>query len=169
MSDQFVSKDKVVSFTYYIQDESGEIVEQSHMPISYVHGGIHDLFEKVEEAMEGCVVGDTVAVSLAPDEAFGPHDPNLTYTDDIDNVPPEFRHVGAEVEMQNEAGDVRTFFVSRIEDGRLTVDGNHPMAGKRVTFRLTVREIRDASPEELTQGVSPMARTAPGVSTGRLR
>ena len=64
MSDQFVSRDKVVSFTYSILDESGEIVEQSDMPISYVHGGKHDLFTKVVEAMDGCVVGDTVEVAL---------------------------------------------------------------------------------------------------------
>ena len=156
MSDQFVSKDKVVSFTYSIQDESGEIVEQSDMPISYVHGGIHDLFEKVEEAMEGCVVGDTVEVSLAPDEAFGPHDPNLTYTDDIENVPPEFHRVGAEVEMMNDAGESRKFTVSRIENGKLTVDGNHPLAGKTITFNITVTRIRDASPEEIDRGVPPM-------------
>ena len=97
MQDQFIGKDKVVSFTYSIQDESGEIVEQSDMPISYVHGGKHDLFAKVVDAIEGCVVGDTVEVALTPEEAFGPHDPALTYTDDIENVPPEFHRVGAEV------------------------------------------------------------------------
>ena len=137
MSDQFVSRDKVVSFTYSILDESGEIVEQSDMPISYVHGGKHDLFTKVVEA-------------------FGPHDPVLTFTDDIGNVPPEFHRVGAEVEMMNDAGESRKFTVSRIENGRLTVDGNHPLAGKTITFNITVTRIRDASPDEVANGVSPM-------------
>ena len=156
MSDQFVSKDKVVSFTYSIQDESGETVEQSDMPISYVHGGKHDLFEKVVDEMDGCVVGDTVTVELAPEEAFGPHDPGLTFTDDIENVPAEFQRVGAEVEMMNDAGESRKFIVSRIENGKLTVDGNHPLAGKTITFSITVTAIRDASPDEMANGVPPM-------------
>jgi FKBP-type peptidyl-prolyl cis-trans isomerase SlyD len=156
MSDQFVSRDKVVSFTYSIQDESGDTVEQSDMPISYVHGGKHDLFEKVVDEMDGCVVGDTVTVELAPEEAFGPHDPALTFTDDIGNVPPEFHRVGAEVEMMNDAGESRKFIVSRIENGKLTVDGNHPLAGKTITFSITVTAIRDASPDEMANGVPPM-------------
>lgn len=156
MTGQFVGPDKVVSFTYSIVDESGSIIEQSDLPISYVHGGPHDLFEKVEQELEGSVVGDTVEVELTPEEGFGEHDPNLTYTDDLDNVPPEFRHVGAEVEMMNDQGDTRTFTVINIENGRLTVDGNHPMAGKTITFRIRVTEIRDATPEELENGVEPM-------------
>ena len=156
MSDQFVSRDKVVSFTYSILDESGEIVEQSDMPISYVHGGKHDLFEKVEAAMDGCVVGDTVEVALTPEEAFGPHDPGLTFTDDISNVPPEFHRVGAEVEMMNDQGETKKFTVTRIEDGKLTVDGNHPMAGKVITFRIKVTDIRDATADELQNGVDAM-------------
>jgi FKBP-type peptidyl-prolyl cis-trans isomerase SlyD len=157
MNDQFVGPNKVVSFTYSIQDEAGDVIEQSDIPISYVHGGKHDLFDKVEAAMEGCVVGDTVQVSLAPEEGFGPHQENLTYTDDIENVPPEFRRLGAEVEMMNDRGEARKFIVTRIENGRLTVDGNHPMAGKIITFNIKVVDIRDATAEEIRNGVSPLA------------
>ncbi len=157
MSGQFVAQDKVVSFTYSIVDESGEIIEQSDLPISYVHGGKHDLFEKVEQALDGSVVGDTVEVTLTPEEGFGPHDPDLTYTDNIENVPAEFRRVGAEVEMMNDQGDTRKFTVSHIGDGKLTVDGNHPMAGKTIEFRIRVTDIRDATPEEVAAGIKPMA------------
>ena len=157
MTDQFVGSGKVVSFTYSIVDEAGDVIEQSDLPISYVHGGKHDLFEKVEEQLEGSVVGDTVEVSLTPEEGFGPHDPSLTYTDNLDNVPPEFHRVGAEVEMVNDAGDSKTFVVTHIEDGKLTVDGNHPMAGKVITFNISVTAIRDATDEEMTNGVEPVA------------
>jgi FKBP-type peptidyl-prolyl cis-trans isomerase SlyD len=156
MSDQIVGQHKVVSFTYSIVDASGETIEQSDLPISYVHGGKHDLFEKVEQALDGSVVGDTVEVELSPEEGFGVHDPDLTFTDDIENVPEEFRHVGAEVEMMNDQGDTRKFTVSHIGDGKLTVDGNHPMAGKTIVFHIRVTDIRDASPEEITNGVEPM-------------
>lgn len=157
MTEQFIGSGKVVSFTYSIVDEAGEIIEQSDLPISYVHGGQHDLFEKVEEELEGSVVGDTIEVSLTPEEGFGAHDPNLTYTDSLDNVPPEFHRVGAEVEMVNDQGDAKTFVVTHIEDGKLTVDGNHPMAGKVITFHIRVTDIRDATDEEMANGVEPMA------------
>jgi FKBP-type peptidyl-prolyl cis-trans isomerase SlyD len=156
MAEQFVSENKVVSFTYSIVDDTGAVIEQSDLPISYVHGGRHDLFEKVEQELEGSVVGDTVAVELTPEEGFGEHDPDLTYTDDLENVPPEFRRVGAEVEMMNDQGDTRKFIVTRIRDGKLTVDGNHPMAGKTIVFHIRVTGIRDATEEEIANGVEPM-------------
>ena len=156
MSEQFAGQDKLVTFTYSIVDESGEILEQSDIPIDYVHGGKNDLFEKVEQALEGSVIGDTVEVTLTPEEGFGEHDPQLTYTDELENVPPEFQHVGAEVEMLNDQGDSRKFTVTHIENGKLTVDGNHPMAGKAITFHISVIGIRDATAEELVNGVTPM-------------
>lgn len=156
MSEQFAGQDKLVTFTYSIVDESGEILEQSDIPIDYVHGGKNDLFEKVEQALEGSVIGDTVEVTLTPEEGFGEHDPQLTYTDEMENVPPEFQHVGAEVDMLNDQGDSRKFTVTHIENGTLTVDGNHPMAGKVITFHISVIGIRDAIAEELANGVTPM-------------
>ena len=157
MSDQSVSQNKVVSFIYSIVDDSGELLEQSDIPISYVHGGKHDLFEKVEAGLDGCVAGDTIEVSLTPEEGFGVHDPELTYTDKLENVPDEFRSIGAEVEMMNDQGDSRKFTVTRIENGKLTVDGNHPMAGKAITFRIKVTDIREATTEEIANGVEDMA------------
>ena len=157
MTEQFVEQNKVVSFVYSIVDESGELLEQSDLPISYVHGGKHDLFEKVEQGLDGTVVNDTIEVSLTPEEGFGTYDLELTYTDAIENVPEEFRTVGAEVEMMNDQGDSRKFRVTRIEDGKLTVDGNHPMAGKAIPFRIKVIDIRDATPEEIANGVEAMA------------
>jgi FKBP-type peptidyl-prolyl cis-trans isomerase SlyD len=154
MSDPVVSKYKVVAITYSIIDESGAILEQSDIPVYYVHGGPNDMFPDIEAALDGCTLGDSVEVVLPPERAFGYHDPSMTFTDDIANVPPEFRRVGAEVEMQNERGETRSFFVSKIEADKLTVDGNHPFAGKTLTYAVTVADIRDASEEEKQKGIS---------------
>lgn len=154
MSDAMVSKNKVVGITYSIIDESGVILEQSDIPVYYLHGGPNDMFAEVEAALDGCSVGDSTEVVLPPEKAFGYHDPSLAFTDDIDNVPPQFRQVGAEVQMQNDRGEVRSFFVSKIEDGKLTVDGNHPFAGKTLTYAVTVVDVRDATDEERRKGVS---------------
>jgi len=154
MSAPVVGKYKVVAITYSILDESGVILEQSDIPVCYVHGGPNQMFPEVEAALDGSDLGAAVEVVLEPESAFGHHDPSLTFTDDIENVPPEFRHVGAEVQMQNENGDTRTFVVSKIEGDKLTVDGNHPFAGKTLTYAVTVADIRDATDEEKRKGVS---------------
>jgi FKBP-type peptidyl-prolyl cis-trans isomerase SlyD len=154
MSDKIVTKHKVVSITYRILNEQGELVEQSDIPIDYVHGTDNDMFAKVEQALEGKTVGDTVEVELPPDDGFGHGDPSLTFTDDIENVPAEFRHVGATPMFQNENGEVTEFVVRKVENGKLTVDGNHPFAGKTMTFKVGVVGIRDATENELTSGAS---------------
>jgi len=110
-----VECNKAVYFTYSIRNESGEILEQSDLPIGYVHGTKSGLVEKVEMALEGMAAGETVEVPVSPEEGFGPSDPDLTYTDDIVNVPPEYHRIGAEVQFQNDQGTVKTFLVSSIE------------------------------------------------------
>jgi len=147
-----VSKGKHVSITYRISDEQGNVLEQNDFPVSYIHGGPNDMFEPIEAALEGKRVGDAVEVVLTPEEAFGYPDPNLTFTDVIENVPPEVRRVGAEVQMQNERGEIRIFRVSEIKDGKLTIDGNHPFAGKTLVYRVQVQDIRDATDEEMKHG-----------------
>lgn len=156
-----VSKNKAVFFTYSITDESGEIDEQIDLPIGYIHGVDSDIIQKIEAAMDGCTIGDKVEVMLSPEEGFGKSDPELMFTDDLKNVPPQFHQLGAEVEMQNEYGEVKQFIVTRIKNGKLTVDGNHPLAGKNITFNITITDIRDASADEIQAGqpqhsISPM-------------
>jgi FKBP-type peptidyl-prolyl cis-trans isomerase SlyD len=142
----------VVSFTYLIRDNTGEICEYRDLPVAYIHGGQSPLFPQIERALEGHSVGHRAAVTLSVDEAFGEHDPSLTFSDALDNVPDELRYVGAEFEAENEQGDRRQFRVTKIEDGRLTVDANHPLAGKSLTYEVTVVGVRKASDEELRTG-----------------
>lgn len=160
MSEQKVARNKAVYVTYSIIDQAGSLFEQYDVPVGYVHGGNSPLFEKIEVALEGRGVGDRVEVSLSPGEGFGEHDPGLSFTDDIENVPPEYRHVGAEVEFQNERGESMQFRVSRIADGKLTVDANHPLAGQTVTFVVSVVAIRDAAPDEIANGL-PLDQSHP--------
>jgi FKBP-type peptidyl-prolyl cis-trans isomerase SlyD len=154
MSKQKVGKNKVVSLTYMIFNDQGEVQEQSDIPVSYLHGDANsDLFPKVAEALEGAGPGDVIEVTLSPEEGFGIYDPSKTYSDVIDNVPPEFREIGAEAEFQNEIGESITMTVTEIKDGRITLDGNHPFAGKTMKFRITTKDVRDASESEATTGV----------------
>lgn len=146
---QRIQEGKYVSLTYRIADDQGQILEHSDLPVGYVVGGRQELIGGMDSAIRGKAAGEEVSFEVAPEEGFGVHDPRLTFTDDIDNVPPQFRHLGAEVQMQNEAGDTMTFYVTRIHEGRLTVDGNHPLAGKRLRVQVRIQEVRDATPGDL--------------------
>ncbi len=142
-----ISDGKAVSLTYTIHETGGEILEQVDTPVTYLHGSGR-LLPKVEEALEGKQAGDEVTIDLAIEDAFGPHLEQLTYVDDLDNVPEQFRFPGAEVEMVNSQGNKRTFVVTLIEDGKLTLDGNHPFAGKALTFHVSVLEVRVPTEQE---------------------
>lgn len=147
-----VSTNKVVSVTYTLRNAQGEVVEINDLPVDYVHGSGADMFPKVEQALDGRHVGDRVTVTLTPEEGFGTHNPGLTFTDDLENVPPELRRIGAQLEAQNARGETLNFVVTHIEQGKLTVDANHPLAGQTVTFDLTVAAIRDATADEVRAG-----------------
>jgi FKBP-type peptidyl-prolyl cis-trans isomerase SlyD len=155
MSDK-ITKNKFVSLTYTITDENDNILERIDMPVQYIQGVKSQVIEKIETALTGHKTGDLVHVKLNPDEGFGPHQPELTFSDDISNVPPQFHSIGAEVEFQNEQGESKIFRVTHIDENKLTVDGNHPFAGKTITYNIIVKEVRDATASELKNGVENM-------------
>jgi len=153
MSDK-VANQKVVTFTYSIMNEKGEVQEQSDLPMAYVHGSDDRVIPKIAEAMEGKTVGEVVEVAVPPKEGFGEYDESLIYRDKLENVPEEYRELGKEAQFQNENGQTKTMVVTRIENGEIELDGNHPYAGKTMTFKLNIREIRDASADEVGSGIA---------------
>lgn len=152
MSNDSIGHGKVVYITYSVLGEAGQIMGQQDMPTGYVHGAGSGLFHAVERALEGRQTGDQVEAEVSPEEGFGPSDPNLIIVDEIDNVPPTIRYVGAEAELQNDAGDKLTFRVIDLADGKITLDGNHPLAGRTATVVATVVSVRNATEEELRTG-----------------
>ncbi len=157
MSAQVIKSGKFVSLTYSIADTDSNLLEQNDIPVNYVHGGDTELIGGMDRAVAGKAAGDKIEMTVPPEDGFGPHDPSLTFTDDVENVPPQFRRVGAEVQMQNEAGEAKAFQVTRIEEGKLTIDGNHPLAGKNLVVRVKILEVRDATMEDMAPSGSGCA------------
>lgn len=154
MSDT-VAKHKVVSFTYSILNEKGEVEEQNSVPTNYVHGSNDHIFPAVmSEALEGAIVGDTKEISLSPEIGFGPYDENKTYRAKIEDVPPEYHKVGVEATFQDEDGKKLLMKVMSVENGEVFLDGNHPFAGKTMTVSMIVKAIRDATVEEVGSGLA---------------
>jgi len=144
-----VQPGKFIAITYTIYDQNGDTLEHNDLPVGYVYGGPQTLIGGMEDAVLGKCAGDIVEIEVPPEKAFGQYNSNLTFTDEIDNVPEELRFLGAEVQMQDDAGNVKRFFVTRIAGGFLTVDGNHPMAGKTLRIKVRILEVRDATLADL--------------------
>lgn len=150
-----IAKDTVVSLRYELIDvNGGAVLEKSTDPISYVHGGYDGIFPTVEEALHGKNVGDAVSVKMEPDDAFGEYDHDLVRVESRDSFPKDI-----EVGMQLEGGaeddedeDYMLYTIVEITDKEVTVDGNHPLAGKTLNFNATVTDVRAASKEELDHG-----------------
>lgn len=144
-----IAPGKYVSMTYMIKDESGSLVEQNDIPVGYVFGGDVELLGGMDDVLAGHSAGEEISSEIPAEKAFGDYNPDLTFTDDIENVPEQYRHIGAEVQMHNEKGESRTFYVSKIENGRLTVDGNHPLAGKKLQLIIRILDVREATAEDI--------------------
>ena len=150
-----IAKDTVVSLRYELTDvNGGAVLEKSDNPISYVHGGYDGIFPTVEEALHGKNVGDTVSVKMEPDDAFGEYDHDLVRVESRDSFPKDI-----EVGMQLEGGaeddddeDYMLYTIVEVTDKEVTVDGNHPLAGKTLNFNATVTDVRAATKEELDHG-----------------
>ncbi|MDB4847472.1 peptidylprolyl isomerase [Candidatus Pseudothioglobus singularis] len=150
-----ITTNKFVELTYRIIDQTnGEVIEQVEEPLGYVQGDNTLLFNQVTKELEGKSVGDEVEILLKAEDAFGAKLEELIFTDEINNVPVEYRFIGAAVTMQNDKGGTKDFIVSNIEDGKLTIDGNHPLAGKDIIFYVEVLSVRDATADEIIEGGS---------------
>jgi FKBP-type peptidyl-prolyl cis-trans isomerase SlyD len=149
-----IAKDTVVSLNYELFDSTGELLEKVEEQISYLHGGYDGIFPLVEEALHGKSVGDKISVTMQPDDAFGEYDHSLVEVESRSSFPKEVA-VGMQFEGAPEASDDEDFIlftVVDVTDEEVTVDGNHPLAGKTLTFNCTVAGVRQATAEELEHG-----------------
>ena len=150
---EVIEEDKLVELKYEIYDKkSGDVLVNIEYPINYVHGADSVLSSDVTAALEGSESGDVIEVPIDCNKLYGPRDESLVFTDAIENVPEEYREIGMTITMENDKGEPRNFIVTRMDDKTLTVDGNNPLCGREVIFKLEVLSIRDATEEEIAVG-----------------
>ena len=116
--------------------------------LSYVHGGYGQLFEKLEQALEGHPAGDRLQVQLEPEDAFGEYDAGLIRLEKTERYGDGLA-AGMEVEEEG-----RTYRVTDIAGGSAVLDANHPLAGMALRFSVVILAIRAATPEEVSRAVS---------------
>ena len=142
-----------VELTYKVTDrKSGHVLSCVEFPLGYVHGHNEILAPSVHKELEGKSAGDVIEVPIDGNRIFGPRDESLVFTDRIENVPEAYRQVGTAILMENDKGQTKSFVVTRMDDATLTVDGNNPLCGREVVFRLEILTIRDATDEEMQAG-----------------
>ncbi len=116
--------------------------------LSYVHGGYGQIFEKLEQALEGRRAGESLQVQLEPEEACGEYDAELLRVE-----PAERYGEGVAVGMQVEE-DGTLYTVTDVAGGSVVLDANHPLAGMALRFSVVVLAVRAATREELSRAVS---------------
>ena len=147
-----VAKNTVVTLSYRVTDPDGNLIDDGHNPLVYLHGGYDGIFARIEEALQGRAVGDRLEVKLQPEEAFGEYDAELVRVESL-SLFPEGIQVGMQFERATDDGDDEMVYtITEIEGDKVVVDGNHPLAGTALVFDCTVAEVRPATEEELTHG-----------------
>ena len=147
-----ITKNKVISFDYTLKSMDDEVIDISgKAPLVYLHGH-ENIIPGLEKALEGKAAGDSFKVTIPAAEAYGEWDPML-----VTGVPrSSFDGVkdlaeGLELEAEFPEGS-QIVKVIKVAETEVTVDGNHPLAGMDLNFEVTIRDIRDATEEEIACG-----------------
>jgi FKBP-type peptidyl-prolyl cis-trans isomerase SlyD len=148
-----IAKNTVVSIHYTLTNNDGEVIDssQGQEPLTYLHG-MRNIIPGLENALEGKTSGDSLKVSIPPNEAYGER------IDELTQIVPRAAFDGATLElgMQFRAeGDNHQpviFTIIDINGDDITIDGNHPLSGETLHFDVEVLTVRAATGEEVAHG-----------------
>ena len=165
---EIIEANKYVELTYKVIDQkSGQVLTLVEFPLGYVHGVNEVLSPQVSAELVGKSAGEIIEVPIDCNEIFGPRDESLVITDHIENVPKEYHEVGLAILMENDQGKTKSFLVTRVDANTVTIDGNNPLCGREVIFKLEILLVRDATEEEIAAGgkveAGPDIETGPGI------
>jgi FKBP-type peptidyl-prolyl cis-trans isomerase SlyD len=148
-----IAASTVVAIDYTLRNDQGEVLDTSEgrEPLVYLHGA-NSIIPGLERALEGKTEGDELSVRVPPEEAYGARDEAM-----IQAVPRAMFgenpvQVGARYRAAGPNGEPLEITVVEADQDRVTVDANHPLAGEHLNFDVTVREVREASEEEVSHG-----------------
>ncbi len=149
-----VGDGKVVSIHYTLTGEDGKVIDCSigGEPLIYLHGA-GNIVPGLEESLTGHRVGDEFDVVVSPDEGYGTIDPELIIEVPRESFPEEVELApGVELSTEGPDNEEVPVWVKSVSDDTVTIDFNHPLAGRTLQFQVTVAEIRPASKLELDHG-----------------
>lgn len=146
-----VAKDKAVTVHYTLKDENGQVMESSkeRTPLTYIHGA--GMIKGFEKALEGKSPKDAFTFTVKPEEAYGERREELLFEvkkEQLQGVPN--MEVGMPLRVRTAEGAM-VASIAQIEEDKVLLDANHPLAGRSLTFDVEVVEVREATPAELAE------------------
>ncbi|MCY1287557.1 FKBP-type peptidyl-prolyl cis-trans isomerase SlyD [compost metagenome] len=149
-----IAANKAVSIDYTLTNDAGEVIDSSAggAPLVYLHGA-GNIIVGLEKALVGKQAGDELDVSIEPEEAYGEYSAELVSTlnrslfEGVDVL-----EVGMQFHASAPNGGMQIVTIRDIDGDDITVDGNHPLAGQRLNFKVKVVNVREASAEEIAHG-----------------
>jgi FKBP-type peptidyl-prolyl cis-trans isomerase SlyD len=151
-----IRKPCVVSLSWRLSDAQGSMIDELAEPVEFFFGG-DDLLPKVEEALEGQQAGFETHLHLEPEHAFGDYDSRLVCFESRalfpEGIEPGMRIEGLPAGAATPDMPADTLYtVTEVYPGHVVLDGNHPLAGMALRLHLEVRDVREASDEEIEAG-----------------
>ncbi len=145
-----ITNNKMVTFDYEVKDENGDLVDNSNIsgPIMYIHG-TNTILNMLESTLAGLDAGKEFKVEIPPKDAYGFRNEDLVKVFDraAFNEAGELQ-VGMVFNIDGSEDDMKVK-ITKIEGENITVDANHPLAGRTLKFTGQVTDVRDATAEEL--------------------
>ncbi len=148
-----IEDNKVVSIHYSVTDENQQVIDSSEGkdPLTYLHGA-DNIIPGLEKALAGKQPGDSFSAVIPPAEAYGEYNDAMIQQvpmnafEGVDKVEP-----GMAFNAEGPQGPIQ-IVVTEVNGDEVTIDGNHPLAGKTLSFDGTVVEVREATEEEISHG-----------------
>ena len=146
----------VVSLTWRLEDTHGQLIDELQEPVEFLVGG-DDLLAKVEEVLVGQDEGFEATLHLEPEHAFGDYDAQLVFFEERSvfeghiEAGMQFDGLPEGATTQGLPGDA-IYTVTEVYDTHVVLDGNHPLAGVALVLALKVKDVREASEEEVERG-----------------
>ena len=147
-----ITKNCLVTLDYTVFDTENNLLDSGAQPLIYLHGGYGDVFEKIEKALGGKSIGESIHIQLSPKDAFGEYKQEFVLIEDRNQFEDDLE-VGQNVEMVFSEGEdeeiVLTYSVVEILEDKVILDANHPLAGVTIIFDGTVIGVREATSDEI--------------------
>lgn len=149
-----IANDCVVAFHYTLTDDDGVEIDSSkgQEPLAYLHGH-QGIIPGLEKELAGKTTGDAMKVTVQPAEGYGELSAELMQAvpreafQGVDEI-----EVGMQFQAQGGEGQMQTVVVKEVTDETVTVDANHPLAGRVLHFDVSIESVREATEEELAHG-----------------
>ncbi|MDR4484680.1 MAG: peptidylprolyl isomerase [Nitrospirales bacterium] len=141
-----VSEGKSISMEYTLTLENKEVLDTNvgGEPLTFTQGS-HQIIPGLETALDGMKTGESKQVTVAPEEGYGKVDPQAIQEVPIDQIPPDARKVGVQLQGKDGQGRVVHPTVTEIKEQVVVLDFNHPLAGKTLYFDVKILDVKTAT------------------------